>query len=144
MNDAPRTNRRARARTFMDDHIDQIERTGDTRSVSFDGMQIVLLRIPTARGELKIPLMRVEHEGVYAAVASKGGGPDNPRWYDALVAHPDITLQDGTEARPVRARELSGTERDEWWTRSVAGFPPYATYQTTTDRRIPVLVLEPR
>ena len=88
--------------------------------------------------------MRVEHDGTYAAVASKGGAPDNPQWYHNLVATPDITLQDGSEARPVRARLIDGEERTEWWERCVAAFPPYAEYQTKTDRLIPLFLLEPR
>jgi deazaflavin-dependent oxidoreductase (nitroreductase family) len=88
--------------------------------------------------------MRVEHDGVFAAVASKGGAPEHPQWYRNLQAEPDIELQAGTETTPVRARELSGAEREQWWERCVEAFPPYAEYQTKTDRLIPVFVLEPR
>ena len=88
--------------------------------------------------------MRVEHEGRYAAVASKGGAPEHPVWYGNLVANPHIELQDGTVTREYDARELSGEEREQWWERAVAAYPDYADYQTKTDRQIPVLVLEPR
>jgi deazaflavin-dependent oxidoreductase (nitroreductase family) len=87
--------------------------------------------------------MRVEHDGVYAAVASKSGAPEHPLWYGNLLAHPHVTLQDGTESWPVVARELAGEERAVWWERCVAAYPPYADYQAKTDRLIPVLVLEP-
>ena len=82
--------------------------------------------------------MRVEHDGVYAAVASKGRCPRHPQWYHNLVAHPEITLQDGTAIHDVRAREISGDERAQWWPRCVAAFPPYAEYQASTDRTIGV------
>ena len=91
----------------------------------------------------KVPLMRVEHEGVYAAVASQGGAAEHPKWYGNLRANPRITLQDGTDTWDAVAREITGSERDAWWERCVAAFPPYADYQTRTDRVIPVLVLEP-
>jgi deazaflavin-dependent oxidoreductase (nitroreductase family) len=88
--------------------------------------------------------MRVEHDGAYAAVASKGGAPDNPQWYFSLKANPDIDLQDGTATFPMRAREISGDERAQWWERCVAAFPNYADYQVNAgDREIPVFVLEP-
>jgi deazaflavin-dependent oxidoreductase (nitroreductase family) len=88
--------------------------------------------------------MRVEHDGRYAVVASKGGAPDHPTWYHNLVANPHVELQDGTATREYDAREVTGEERATWWERSVAAYPPYAEYQEKTDRRIPVFVLEPR
>ena len=91
----------------------------------------------------KVPLMRVEHDGRYAAVASKGGAPEHPTWYANLVANPVIDLMDGTRTTPMRARELSGEERDQWWVRAVAAYPPYADYQARTERTIPLFVLEP-
>lgn len=87
--------------------------------------------------------MRVEHDGVYAAVASKGGAPEHPVWYHNLTANPVVDLQDGTITRDFRARQVEGEERDIWWKRSVAAYPPYANYQKKTDRLIPVFVLEP-
>ncbi len=89
----------------------------------------------------KTPLMRVEHGGEYALVASMGGAPKHPVWYHNLVAHPDeVTIQDGADRFDVTVRELSGRERDEWWERAVAAYPPYAEYQQKTDRVIPVFV----
>lgn len=131
---------------WVRDQVAEIERTGTTRSVHIQDRPVVLLTMTGAKSGAvrKVPLMRVEHEGRYAAVASQGGAPEHPQWFHNLVAHPDIDLQDGTEAGPVRARELTGAERDEWWPRCVAAFPPYAEYQTKTDRLIPVFVLEPR
>ncbi len=126
--------------------VDTIEETGTTTSVHIQHRPVVLLTMHgKASGKVrKVPLMRVEHEGVYAAVASKGGAPDHPQWYFNLLAHPEIDLQDGTEVRPVRAREISGSEREQWWPRCVEAFPPYAEYQDKTDRLIPVFLLEPR
>jgi deazaflavin-dependent oxidoreductase (nitroreductase family) len=89
------------------------------------------------------PVMRVEHDGSYAIVASKGGAPENPVWYRNLVTNPLIELQDGPAKRDYGVRELSGAERAAWWDRAVAVFPDYAVYQTRTDRVIPVLLAEP-
>lgn len=87
--------------------------------------------------------MRVEHEGVYAAVASQGGAGHHPRWYANLRRNPVLDLQDGSRTWSARARELHGTEREQWWARCVEAFPPYADYQRRTERLIPVLALEP-
>jgi deazaflavin-dependent oxidoreductase (nitroreductase family) len=126
--------------------VEEIERTGTTDSVHIQHRPVVLLTMRGAKSGAvrKVPLMRVEHDGVFAAVASKGGAPEHPQWYRNLQAEPDIELQAGTETTPVRARELSGAEREQWWERCVEAFPPYAEYQTKTDRLIPVFVLEPR
>lgn len=91
----------------------------------------------------KIALMRVEHEGSYALVASYGGHPEHPAWYGNLVADPNVMVQDGPEPHDFVVREVDGAERDEWWQRSVAVFPTYDQYQAKTDRVIPVLVAEP-
>jgi deazaflavin-dependent oxidoreductase (nitroreductase family) len=91
----------------------------------------------------KIALMRVEHEGSYALVASYGGHPEHPAWYGNLVADPNVMIQDGPEPHDFVVREVDGAERDEWWQRSVAVFPTYDQYQAKTDRVIPVLVAEP-
>jgi deazaflavin-dependent oxidoreductase (nitroreductase family) len=89
----------------------------------------------------KIALMRVEHAGDYALVASKGGAPKNPVWYHNLVANPaEVTLQDGAEPFDVTVRQIQGDERSEWWERAVAAYPPYADYQTRTTRQIPVFI----
>jgi F420H(2)-dependent quinone reductase len=89
----------------------------------------------------KTPVMRVEHDGQYALVASKGGAPTHPVWYYNLVADPtSVVLQDGSEPFAVAVREVSGDERATWWDRAVAAYPPYAEYQGNTDREIPVFV----
>ena len=125
--------------------IDQYESSGGTEGVTIQGAPVIVMTMRGRRsGNVrKAAVMRVEHDGTYAAVASKGGSPENPGWYHNLMAHPDITLQDGTESRPMRAREAEGDERAAWWARAVAAYPPYAEYQTRTDREIPVFVLEP-
>ena len=126
--------------------VEEIERTGTTESVDIMDRPVVLLTMLGARSGAvrKVPLMRVEHDGAYAAVASQGGAPTHPQWFHNLQAHPDIDLQAGTESFPVRARVLEGEEREQWWERCVAAYPPYADYQTKTDRQIPVFVLERR
>ncbi len=129
--------------------VETYERSGGREGVTLQDtdMPVVIL---THRGNRtgkirKTPVMRVEHSGLYALVASLGGAPKNPVWYYNLKAHPDeVRLQDGAEAFPVTVRELDGPERDEWWERAVAVYPPYAEYQTKTERRIPVLVATPR
>ena len=127
------------------DQVSEIERTGTTDSVDIMGMPVVLLTMVGAKtGAIrKVPLMRVEHDGLYAAVASLGGAPDHPQWYWNLRRKPELDLQDGTVVTRRRARELEGAEREAWWERCVAAFPPYASYQRKTDRLIPVFVLEP-
>ncbi|WP_022881141.1 nitroreductase family deazaflavin-dependent oxidoreductase [Gryllotalpicola ginsengisoli] len=106
---------------------------------------IVLTHLGAKSGKLyKTPLMRVEHEGRYAVVASKGGAPKHPTWYWNLVANPHVELQDGAVKKEYLARELEdGPERDAWWQRAVATWPDYADYQAKTDRLIPVFVLTP-
>lgn len=132
--------------TWVRDQVNAIDASGDTRSVNIMGMPVVLVTMTGHKSgaTLKVPVMRVEHDGAYAAVASKGGAPDHPQWFYNLKALPDVDLQDGTDSQPVRARLVDGAERAEWWERCVAAFPPYAEYQTKTDREIPVFVLEPR
>lgn len=90
----------------------------------------------------KNPVMRVEKDGVYAAIASKGGAEEHPTWYFNFLAHPEVELQDGPEPHLYRARVAEGAERAEWWERAVAQYAPYAEYQTRTDRQIPVFLLE--
>lgn len=111
-----------------------------------NGYPVIVLTSRGARsGKLrKTPLMRVEHDGRYAAVASLGGSPKHPVWYFNLVADPYVELQDGPLKQDMTAREVTGDEKAQWWERSVAAYPPYATYQAKTDRQIPVFVLEPR
>ena len=130
---------------WVRDQVDTYERSGGTEGTTMRGMPVIILTSKGARtGTLrKTPLMRVEHDGRYAAVASLGGAPTHPVWYHNLVAEPRVELQDGPVKRDMVAREVEGQERDEWWERSVAAYPDYADYQAKTERRIPVFVLEP-
>jgi deazaflavin-dependent oxidoreductase (nitroreductase family) len=105
---------------------------------------IVLTTVGVKSGKLrKTPLMRVEHDGRYAAVASQGGAPKHPVWYFNLKADPRVELQDGPVRQDMTAREVTGEEKAQWWQRAVAAYPDYADYQTRTDREIPLFVLEP-
>jgi len=105
---------------------------------------IVLTSVGAKTGKLrKTALMRVEHEGVYAVVASLGGAPQNPVWYYNLKKNPHVELQDCETKRDYTAREVTGDEKALWWARAVESWPDYAVYQTRTDRQIPVFVLEP-
>jgi deazaflavin-dependent oxidoreductase (nitroreductase family) len=130
---------------WVRDHVEEIMRTGTTDGVTIGGRPTVLMTYRGAKtGKVrKTPVMRVEHEGRYAAVASKGGAPTNPRWYASLVAEPVIELQDGAVTREYRAREVFGDEQALWWRRAVDAYPDYADYQRKTDRQIPIFVLEP-
>lgn len=121
------------------------EASNGAEANTLQGMPIILLTSVGAKsGKLrKTALMRVEHEGEYAVVASLGGAPKHPVWYFNLKAQPHVELQDGAERHDYLARELEpGTERDTWWERAVAAFPPYADYQEKTERLIPVFVLQ--
>jgi deazaflavin-dependent oxidoreductase (nitroreductase family) len=124
---------------------ERILATGTTDGVYVKGRPVVLVTTTGAKsGKIRlVPLMRVEHDGVYAIVASKGGAPEHPVWYRNVKAHPEVTVQDGTVTRAYTAREVHGDERATWWERAVAAYPPYAEYQRKTDREIPVFVLEP-
>ncbi|MFF3706101.1 nitroreductase family deazaflavin-dependent oxidoreductase [Streptomyces phaeochromogenes] len=105
---------------------------------------IVLTTLGAKSGKIrKTPLMRVEHNGTYAAVASLGGAPKHPVWYHNVVADPRVELQDGGTRQDMTAREVTGEEKAQWWERAVAAYPAYADYQKKTDREIPVFVLEP-
>ena len=105
---------------------------------------IVLTSLGAKTGKLrKTALMRVEHAGVYAVVASLGGAPKNPVWYCNLKQNPHVELQDGATKRDYTAREVTGEEKAVWWARAIEAWPDYATYQAKTDRLIPVFVLEP-
>ena len=130
---------------WVREHVEQIMRAGTTDVVSMNGRPTVLMTYRGARtGKVrKTPLMRVEHEGCYAVVASKGGMPTNPQWYAGLAAEPVVELQDGEVTRQYRVRELFGDEKALWWRRAVEAFPDYAGYQRRTDRPIPVLIAEP-
>lgn len=130
---------------WVRDQVEAIERSGGTEGTTLRGMPVILITNRGARsGKLrKTPVMRVEHGGSYAAVASKGGAPDHPVWYHNLAANPQVEVQDGTVKQDMTARLVSGEERAAWWERAVAAFPDYADYQTRTEREIPVFVLEP-
>jgi deazaflavin-dependent oxidoreductase (nitroreductase family) len=125
--------------------VEEYESSGGTEGTTMRGMPVVILTSKGVKsGKLrKTPLMRVEHEGKYAVVASQGGAPTNPAWYSNLIADPHVELQDGPVKKDMTARELTGEERAAWWARAVAAFPDYADYQTKTERQIPVFVLEP-
>ena len=126
--------------------VESILAAGDSRAVTMQGRPVVLVTmrgVSTGRVR-KVPVMRVEHAGRYAVVASKGGAPKNPSWAANLQANPDVELLDGAEPRPMRVRELQGGEREEWWARAVEAFPAYGEYQRKTTRLIPVFLLEPR
>jgi deazaflavin-dependent oxidoreductase (nitroreductase family) len=127
------------------DQVEEYESSGGSRGTTLRGVPVVVITsVGAGSGKLrKNPVMRVEHDGVYAAVASKGGASENPVWYRNLVEHPLIELQDGPSKGDYVAREASGGERELWWNRAVEVWPDYAEYQTKTDRQIPVFVIEP-
>ena len=124
---------------------EEFEASGGIKANTLRGKPIILLTsVGATSGKLrKTPLMRVEHEGEYAVVASKGGAPEHPVWYHNLVKEPHVELQDGPVRRDYRAHVATGDERAAWWERAVAAWPDYAEYQTKTDREIPVFVLTP-
>ncbi|GAB3562672.1 nitroreductase family deazaflavin-dependent oxidoreductase [Amycolatopsis endophytica] len=130
---------------FSRKQVEQIESSGGTEGVSMQGLSVIVLTtVGRKSGKLrKAPLMRVEHDGVYAAVASLGGAPKNPVWYLNALADQRVEVRDGEQVFDMIAREATGDEREVWWKRSVEAFPPYAEYQEKTDRQIPVLLLEP-
>jgi len=132
--------------SWVRDQTKKIVETGTTSSVDIKGRPVVLITMRGAKSgkQRLVPLMRVEHDGVYAIVASLGGAPKNPVWFNNVVAHPDVELQDGTESGSYTAREVTGEEKAVWWGRAVAAYPDYADYQKRTERQIPVFVLEPR
>jgi deazaflavin-dependent oxidoreductase (nitroreductase family) len=131
--------------TWVRSAVEKIEETGSTESAGFNGMGVILMTMRGAKsGKIrKVPVMRVEHDGVYAAVASLGGAPKNPVWYYNLKADPTVQLQDGETTGEYVAREIEGEEYAVWWKRSVAAYPDYADYQQKTDRVIPLFLLEP-
>jgi len=134
-------------RAWVRDQVELYEGSNGTQGTTLrdTGLPVVIITNRGARsGRLrKTPVMRVEHDGRYAAVASQGGAPTHPRWYYNLRADPSVELQDGPLRQDMIAREVSGEERAQWWERAVAAYPPYAEYQQRTARQIPVFVLEP-
>jgi deazaflavin-dependent oxidoreductase (nitroreductase family) len=134
---------------WVRDQVETYERTGgqEANTLLDTGLPIIIV---TTRGNKsgilrKTPLMRVEHDGEYALVASMGGAPKHPVWYYNLAADPNaVRIQDGPEPFDAEVREVSGDERARWWDRAVEAYPPYAEYQTRTDRLIPVFVARRR
>jgi len=125
--------------------VTKIIESGTTDGITIADMPVILLTSLGAKsGKLrKIALMRVEHDGEYAIVASLGGAPKNPVWYYNVKENPLVELQDGSTTKDYQAREVFGDEKAPWWDRAVEAYPPYAEYQTKTDRQIPVFVLTP-
>ncbi|MDM2400212.1 nitroreductase family deazaflavin-dependent oxidoreductase [Mycobacteroides abscessus] len=125
--------------------VAKIIASGTTDGITIADRPVILLTTLGAKsGKLrKIALMRVEHNGEYALVASLGGAPKNPVWYYNVKENPLVELQDGSVTKDYQAREVSGDEKAMWWDRAVEAYPPYAEYQTKTDRQIPVFVLTP-
>ena len=124
---------------------ERYETTNGEEGGELQGKPVIVLTSVGARtGKLrKTPLMRVEHEGNYAVIASLGGAPKNPVWYHNLKKNPHVELQDGATRRDYMAREVTGEEKDVWWDRAVEAWPDYAKYQSKTDRQIPVFELAP-
>ncbi len=129
---------------WVRDQVELYESSGGRDGTTLRGMPVVVVTSRGARsGKIrKTPLMRVEHEGSYALVASKGGAPEHPVWYHNLLADPHIELRDGASAWDMVVREVQGAEKATWWERAVAAYPDYASYQEKTDREIPVFVAE--
>src|SRR5579862_6353963 len=132
---------------WVRDQVELYEGSGGTQGLTLreTGLPVVIVtNLGAKSGKVhKTPVMRVEHGGRYAMVASKGGAPEHPLWYYNVRANPLVELQDGPHKQDMVAREISGAERAEWWQRAVAAYPPYAEYQQKTTREIPVFVLEP-
>ncbi|MEU9383983.1 nitroreductase family deazaflavin-dependent oxidoreductase [Streptomyces sp. NPDC048279] len=132
---------------WVREQVELYESSGGTKGTTLmdTGMPVILLTTMGVKsGKIrKTPLMRVEHGGKYAVVASQGGAPKNPVWYYNVKSQPLVELQDGPVKQDMTAREITGAEKAEWWERAVAAYPPYADYQKKTDREIPVFVLEP-
>jgi deazaflavin-dependent oxidoreductase (nitroreductase family) len=130
---------------FAADQVALYEATGGVEGGTLQGKPVIIL---STRGRhsgkvRKTPLMRVEHGGVYAVVASMGGAPRHPVWYLNVIASPKVTLQDGPTVQEMNAREVRDQEKARWWELAVAAWPAYADYQAKTDRQIPLVVLEP-
>jgi F420H(2)-dependent quinone reductase len=134
---------------FVRNQVAQYEASGGAEANTLPGTDMPIIVI-TTRGNKsgnirKTPLMRVEHGGEYALVASQGGAPTHPVWYYNLIAAPDaVALQDGPDPVDVVVREVSGDEKATWWKRAAAAYPPYDEYQAKTDRQIPLFVATPK
>ena len=130
---------------WVRDQVDLYERSGGKEGTTLRGLPVIILTTKGAKsGKIrKTALMRVEHDGTYAAVASLGGAPKHPVWYYNVLANPHVELQDGPVKQDMKAREVTGEEKALWWERAVAAYPDYADYQRKTERQIPLFVLEP-
>lgn len=130
---------------WVRDQVALYERSGGTEGTTLRGLPVIILTTKGVKsGKIrKTPLMRVEHDGTYAIVASQGGAPKHPVWYHNVTADPHVELQDGPVRRDMTAREVTGDEKALWWERAVAAYPDYADYQLKTERPIPVFVVEP-
>jgi deazaflavin-dependent oxidoreductase (nitroreductase family) len=130
---------------WVRDQVEAYERTDGAEGGTLNSKPVIILTTRGAKsGKLrKTPLMRVEHDGKYAVVASKGGAPSHPVWYHNVVADPHVQLQDGARKWDMIAHEATGEEKAQWWQRAVEAWPDYAEYQKKTDREIPLFVLEP-
>ena len=128
------------------DQVERIESSGGTKGLTAGGAPCIVLwtRGRKTGAVRKSPLIRVEHEGTYAAVGSMGGAPKHPWWCLNLTEDPDVSVQDGTEVRDYTAREVTGDEKAQWWARATAVWPSYDDYQAKTDRVIPLFLLEPK
>jgi deazaflavin-dependent oxidoreductase (nitroreductase family) len=129
---------------WVRDQVELYESSGGTEGTTLRDLPVIILTTKGAKsGKLrKTPLMRVEHDGKYAAVASLGGAPKHPVWYFNVLEDPHVELQDGPQKWDMTAREITGDEKAAWWERAVAAYPDYEDYQKKTDRVIPVFVLE--
>ncbi|MCV7445679.1 nitroreductase family deazaflavin-dependent oxidoreductase [Mycobacterium paraense] len=129
---------------WVREQTERILKQGTTEGVEILDRPVILVTTTGAKSGKRryVPLMRVEKDGRYAMVASKGGAPDHPAWYFNVKANPAVTVQDGDKVVSLTARELDGAEREQWWRLAVEAFPPYGEYQTKTARQIPVFVLE--
>jgi F420H(2)-dependent quinone reductase len=133
-------------RDYVRDTVELYESSGGTEGNTQMGKPIIILTtVGNKSGKIrKTPLMRVEHNGSYAVVASLGGAPKHPVWYYNILANPEVELQDGAEKKRYTAHEATGEEKAQWWARAVEVWPDYDNYQANTYRTIPLFVLEPR
>ena len=134
------------ATQWVRDNVEEYEASNGEKGGTLRGSEypvVVITSVGSTSGNLrKNPVMRVERDGAYLAVASKGGAADDPAWADNFRKHPEVDLQDKAEKHTYRVRELSGAERDDWWAHAVATWPTYASYAEKTDRLIPLFLLE--
>ena len=134
------------ATEWVRDNVEEYEASNGEKGGTLPGTDypvVVITSVGSKSGNLrKNPVMRVERDGAYLAVASKGGAPDNPEWANNFLAHPEVELQDGADKHIYSVRLLEGDERADWWEHAVATWPTYASYQEKTEREIPLFLLE--